>query len=122
LKLGDKVFEIEEFEANGRSPFGTWFDRLDSVPAAKIVIALTRLKAGQHSNVKSVGSGVKEYKIDFGPGYRIYFGIDGDNLIILLFGGDKKTQGKDIEKAKKYWQNYKDRKKKEVKHGSYKEV
>jgi putative addiction module killer protein len=122
LELGDKVFEIEEFEANGRSPFGTWFDRLDSVPAAKIVIALTRLKAGQHSNVKSVGSGVKEYKIDFGPGYRIYFGIDGDNLIILLFGGDKKTQGKDIEKAKKYWQNYKDRKKKEVKHGSYKEV
>jgi putative addiction module killer protein len=120
--MGDKVFEIEEFEANGRSPFGTWFDRLDSVPAAKIVIALTRLKAGQHSNVKSVGSGVKEYKIDFGPGYRIYFGIDGDNLIILLFGGDKKTQGKDIEKAKKYWQNYKDRKKKEVKHGSYKEV
>lgn len=120
--MGDKVFEIEEFETNGRSPFGTWFDRLDSVPAAKIVIALTRLKAGQHSNVKSVGSGVKEYKIDFGPGYRIYFGIDGDNLIILLFGGDKKTQGKDIEKAKKYWQDYKNRKKKEVKHGSYKEV
>jgi putative addiction module killer protein len=120
--MGDKVFEIDEFETNGRSPFGTWFDRLDSVPAAKIVIALTRLKAGQHSNVKSVGSGVMEYKIDFGPGYRIYFGIDGDNLIILLCGGDKKTQGKDIEKAKKYWQDYKDRKKKEVKHGSYKEV
>ena len=120
--MGDKVFEIEEFETNGRSPFGTWFDKLDSVPAAKIVIALTRLKVGQHSKVKSVGGGVKEYKIDFGPGYRIYFGMDGDNLIILLCGGDKKTQGKDIEKSKIYWQDYKDRKKKEVKHGTYKEV
>jgi putative addiction module killer protein len=119
--MGDKVFEIEEFETNGHSPFGTWFDKLDSVPAAKIVIALTRLKLGQHSNIKSVGD-VKEYKINFGPGYRIYFGIDGNNLIILLCGGDKKTQVKDIEKAKKYWQDYKDRKKKEVKHGSYKEV
>ncbi|MGV8056870.1 MAG: type II toxin-antitoxin system RelE/ParE family toxin [Smithellaceae bacterium] len=120
--MSDKLFEIEEFETNGCSPFGTWFDRLDSVPAAKIVIALTRLKAGQHSNVKSVGSGVAEYKIDFGPGYRIYFGIDGDKLIILLFGGDKKTQRKDIERAKKYWQDYKDKKKKEIKHGSYKEI
>jgi putative addiction module killer protein len=83
---------------------------------------LTRLRTGQHSNVRSVGSGVAEYKIDFGPGYRIYFGIDGDKLIILLCGGDKKTQRKDIEKAKKYWQDYKDRKKKEVKHGSYKKV
>jgi putative addiction module killer protein len=114
--------EIEEFETNGRSPFGSWFDRLDSVPAAKIVIALTRLKTGHLSNVKSVGSGVAEYKIGSGPGYRIYFGIDGDKLIILLCGGDKKTQKKDIERAKKYWQDYKDRKKKEIKHGSYKEV
>jgi putative addiction module killer protein len=120
--MGDKIFEIEEFETNGRSPFGIWFDGLDSVRAAKIVIALTRLKAGQHSNVESVGSGVAEYKIDFGPGYRIYFGIDGDKLIILLCGGAKKTQRKDIEKAKKYWQDYRERKKKEVKHGSYKEV
>ena len=66
--MGNKLFEIEEFETNGRSPFGIWFDRLDSVPAAKIVIALTRLKTGQHSNVKSVGSGVAEYKIAFVPG------------------------------------------------------
>jgi putative addiction module killer protein len=120
--MSDKLFKIEELEINGRSPFGTWFDRLDSAPAAKIVIALTRLKAGQHLNVKSVGSGVAEYKIDFGPGYRIYFGIDGNQLIILLCGGDKKTQEKDIEKAKKYWRDYKDRKKKEIKHGPYKEV
>ena len=120
--MGGKLYEIEELDRNGRSPFGIWFDGLNYEAAAKITVALARLEAGQHSNVKFIGSGVSEYKIDFGPGYRIYFGNDGNKLIILLCGGDKKTQSKDIEKAKKYWQDYKDRKKKEVKHGSYKEV
>jgi putative addiction module killer protein len=110
----DGVFEIEEFETSGRSPFGLWFDSLHATAAAKVTIALMRLQAGYHSNVKSVGSGIAEYKIDFGPGYRIYFGKDGNKLIILLCGGNKKTQKKDIEKAKKYWQDYKNRKKQEV--------
>jgi putative addiction module killer protein len=69
------------------------------------------LQYGNFSNVRSVGSGVSEYKIDFGPGYRIYFGRDGYTLIILLTGGTKKTQSKDIEKAKIFWQEYKARKK-----------
>jgi putative addiction module killer protein len=59
------------------------------------------------SKVKSVGEGVLEYKIDFGPGYRVYFGRDGDVLVILLTGGTKKRQGRDIETAAAYWRNYK---------------
>ena len=120
--MADKLFDIEELEINGRSLFGMWFHSLDSVPAAKIVVALTRLEVGKHSNVKPIGSGAFEYKIDFGPGYRIYFGNDRNKSIILLCGGNKKTQSKDIEKAKKYWQDYKDRKKQEVKDGSHKKI
>ena len=66
------------------------------------------------SNVKGVGAGVFEYRIDFGPGYRIYFGKDGDRLVILLAGGTKKRQNADITAAKVYWQDYKRRKRKEV--------
>lgn len=62
------------------------------------------------SNVKGVGTGVYEYRIDFGPGYRNYFGKDGDQLVILLAGGTKKRQGADIAAAKEFWQDYKQRK------------
>ena len=64
---------------------------------------------GNLSSVKSIGSGVLEYKIDFGPGYRIYFGRDGDRLVILLAGGTKKRQQQDIVNAKAYWQDYRQR-------------
>jgi putative addiction module killer protein len=105
------MFQIEEYETlEGRSPFGGWFDRLDAIAAARITTAVTRLQEGKISNVKPVGAGVSEYKVDFGPGYRIYFGQDGERLIILLCGGYKKAQQKDIERAKAYWQEYKVRK------------
>lgn len=112
--MDNSFYEVEEFEIEGRSPFGSWFSDLDAIAAAKVTVSITRLQEGNHSNVKYIGSGVAEYKIDFGPGYRIYFGKDGSKLIILLCGGDKKTQSKDIKKAKKYWQDYKSRKKQEV--------
>lgn len=111
---GDAILKLEEFMIRGRSPFGSWFDGLEAVTAAKITVALTRLQMGNVSNVKPVGGGVSEYKIDFGPGYRMYFGKDGEKLIILLCGGDKKSQKNDIAKAREYWQQYKDRKKQEV--------
>jgi len=66
--MADELLEIEEFETSGRSPFGLWFDSLHATAAAKVTIALMRLQAGYLSNIKSVGSGVAEYKIDFGPG------------------------------------------------------
>lgn len=102
----------EYIEKNGQSPFARWFEDLDSVAAAKITTALYRLEQGNYSNVKSVGEGVLEYKIDFGPGYRIYFGKDGLELIILLGGGSKKKQNKDISLAKQKWDEYKQCKRK----------
>jgi putative addiction module killer protein len=70
-----------------------------------------RIGQGNLSNVKSVGAGIYEYKLDFGPGYRIYFGKDGDDVVILLGGGTKKRQQKDINDAIARWQDYKRRKK-----------
>ncbi len=70
------------------------------------------MENGNFSNVKSVGQGVHEYKLDFGPGYRIYFGRDGDKIVVLLGGGTKKRQSRDIQTAQTLWQEYKQRKKK----------
>jgi putative addiction module killer protein len=89
-------------------------DDLNPTAAAKVVIALTRLSQGNFSNVRSVGSGVHEYKIDFGPGYRIYFGREGERSILLLGGGTKKRQQKDIADALSRWQDYKQRRKQEI--------
>ena len=95
---------------NGLSVFGKWFSDLDAQAAAKVATALYRLEQGNFSNAKSVGQGVSEYKIDFGPGYRIYFGRDGNTLVILLGGGSKKTQSRDIKNAQSAWAKYKDEK------------
>lgn len=104
--------DIREYETeDGRSPFAEWFDDLDATAAAKVTTALTRLGQGNTSNVKGVGSGVFEVKIDFGPGYRVYFGKDGQEIVILLGGGTKKKQQRDIKNAQDCWQDYKDRKK-----------
>ena len=73
--------------------------------------AIVRLEQGNFSNVKPVGSGVSEYRVDFGPGYRVYFGWDGDQIIILLGGGTKKRQQRDINLAIERWLDYKRRKK-----------
>lgn len=102
---------IVEYETEpGESPFGRWFDNLNAPAAAKVTVALIRLGKGNTSNVESVGGGVFESKIDFGPGYRVYFGFDGKELVILVGGGSKKRQDKDIAIAKDHWQNYKNRK------------
>ncbi len=82
---------VVEYLKDGESVFGRWFNILDAHASAKVTTALYRLEQGNFSNVKSVGKGVSEYKIDFGPCYRIYFGQDGYELVILLGGGSKKT-------------------------------
>ncbi len=105
------MMKIREYiDAAGSSPFEKWFASLNNMAAAKITTALYRLEQGNISNVKSLGAGILEYKIDFGPGYRIYFGKDGSELIILLAGGTKKQQSKDITTAKERWAAYKARK------------
>jgi putative addiction module killer protein len=102
---------VEYLEPGGASPFAKWFVRLDAVAAAKVAMALYRMEQGNLSNVKPVGQGVAEYRIDFGPGYRLYIGQDGDVLIILLGGGTKKGQNADIQQAQQRWRDYKARKK-----------
>ena len=105
---------LEYLDEKGLSPFENWFNKINAQAAAKVTTALVRLESGNTSNTKSVGGGVYELKIDFGPGYRVYFGYDGPKVVILLAGGTKKRQEKDIETAKKRWNNYKERKKKEI--------
>ena len=110
------MVEVREFlDEEGSSPYGKWFNRLNAVAAAKVATAIHRMEQGNFSNVKGVGAGVYEYRIDFGPGYRIYFGKDGDQLVILLAGGTKKRQDADVAAAKEFWQDYKRRKRREVK-------
>ncbi len=82
------MLELRYYVASdGRTPFADWFADLDSTARAKVAAALARMEQGNLSKVKSVGQGVLEYRIDFGPGYRVYFGRDGDVLVILLTGG-----------------------------------
>jgi putative addiction module killer protein len=102
---------LEYIAASGQRPFRRWFDELDAAAAAKVTIALARIERGNLSNVKGVGEGVLECRIDFGPGYRIYFGRDGDVLIILLAGGTKQRQSRDIAAARERWADYRRRKK-----------
>ena len=104
----------EYIDSGGRSPYARWFNRLNAQAAAKVATALVRLDMGNLSGVKGVGAGVFEHRIDFGPGYRIYFGKDGETLIILLGGGTKKHQQQDIEAARSHWQDYKRRKRQEA--------
>lgn len=100
------AYETED----GRIPFQKWFDDLDAIAAAKVFVSLTRLEAGNTSSLKSVGGGVLEQRIDFGPGYRVYLGLDGDTLVILLAGGTKQRQQRDIGDALARWHDYKMRK------------
>ena len=96
---------------DGQDLFDGWFAALDPQAKAKITARLVRMKNGNFSNVKGVGEGVFEKKIDWGPGYRIYFGKDGKALIILLGGGSKARQDRDIQNVRERWKEYARRKK-----------
>ena len=97
----------------GRNPFERWFDKLDDGTQARVTVSLDRLERGNLSAAKGVGAGVLELRLDFGPGYRVYFGKDGERLVILLGGGSKKRQQADIATAQALWQEYKERKREE---------
>jgi putative addiction module killer protein len=113
--LPSNPVEVLEYLARGgHSPYAEWFDSLNPPAAAKVASAVARLSQGNVSNVKSVGSGVHEYRIDFGADYRMYFAKDGERVVLLLGGGTKKRQQKDIANALVRWQDYKRRKKQET--------
>lgn len=100
---------LEYLDLQSRSPFAAWFEGLHAVASAKVATALYQLSAGNWSKVKGVGAGVFERKIDAGPGYRIYFGKDGNRLVILLGGSTKQRQQQAIETAKERWADYRRR-------------
>jgi len=94
----------------GKIPFKDWLDNLKDVFArAKIRVALDRIRLGNFGRAKSIGEGVHELKIDFGPGYRVYYALAGDAIVLLLLGGEKASQSKDIVRAKQYWKEFKRR-------------
>ena len=104
------MIEIREYlDDRGRSPFGRWFDSLDASAAVRVRTSLARMEAGNLSNIRGVGNGVLECRINVGPGYRVYFGRDGDTLIVLLGGGTKTRQQRDIDDARQLWQEYRRR-------------
>ena len=103
----DGSFEIREYIEAGRSPFAEWFNDLDAVTAARVDKYVRRLEAGNFGTAKSLREGVFEMRLDFGPGYRVYYGREGRNIIILLSGGSKRRQDADIAAAVELWKRYK---------------
>lgn len=107
------MIRIEEYVSDGSSPFRKWFDGLDVQAAVGVAVAIERLADGNTSNVKPIGEGAAELKINRGPGYRVYFGWDGKVLVILLGGGTKRRQQNDIDAALRRWRDYRKRKRRE---------
>ena len=102
--------EVRRYQTvDGRRPIVEWLDGLrDAAGRGRITARLERLNAGLLGDWKAIGDGLCELRIDTGPGYRVYYATDG-NAIILLYGGDKSTQVRDIERAYGYWKDYKTR-------------
>lgn len=105
------AFEIKEFFESGHSPFADWFNALDAVTAARIDKYIRRLEAGNFGAAKALNEGIFELRLDFGPGYRVYYGREGKTIIILLGGGSKRRQSIDIASAIERWKKYKNSKK-----------
>ena len=101
-----EIYVTEE----GRAHFTEWLDSLRDIRGrVKIRTRLDRVQLGNFGDRASVGEGVEELRIDFGPGYRVYFGQAGTKVVLLLCGGDKSTQTQDILQAKSYWKDYQKR-------------
>ena len=100
--------ELREYlTETGHNPFREWLHSLrDQQARARIRVRLNRVRLGNLGDCKPVGEGVLELRMDFGPGYRVYIGQHGEILVILLCGGDKRTQTRDITTAKEYWKSY----------------
>lgn len=103
--------EIREYQTrDGRRPLSEWIDALrDRSARARVLARVDRLSAGLRGDWKTVGRGVFELRIDHGPGYRVYCGAEGEKLVLLLCGGDKRRQKEDIETAHDYWKDYQER-------------
>ena len=106
------AIRVEEYvRENGDTPYKAWFDRLDAAAAAKVATAKVRLSLGNAGSLKSLGAGLTEVRIDWGPGLRVYLAQDGNTLVVLFGGGTKRTQPSDIATARGLLAEYKARKK-----------
>jgi putative addiction module killer protein len=101
-----KLTVLEYLTRDGINPFRSWLERLDVPTRQRIQARVFRFQLGNLGDHKSIGGGVWEARLDFGPGYRIYFGKEGSKIILLLLGGDKSSQPKDIERAQLSWSRY----------------
>ena len=91
---------------NGKDAFGEWLLKQNANVIARVQQRIDRMRRGNFGDHKGLGSGISELRIDYGPGYRVYYGRDGENVVILLAGGTKKRQGRDIKQARTYWNAY----------------
>ncbi|MEO1134659.1 MAG: type II toxin-antitoxin system RelE/ParE family toxin [Cyanobacteria bacterium J06639_1] len=96
----------EYVKANGVNPYRMWLQTLDLKVRARVQARITRFESGNLGDRKFVGRGVWEARFTFGSGYRVYFGLDGQEIVLLLLGGDKRSQTKDIANAQLYWADY----------------
>jgi len=108
--MSDTPYTLKHYlDDNGEAPFIKWMSNLrDRNAHARVSARLNRLKLGNFGDVKALGDGVNELKIDYGPGYRVYYAMSGKTVVLLLIGGDKTTQDRDIETAKAYWKRQKE--------------
>lgn len=106
--MAEPAYQLEYYQKeSGSIPFSEWLESLrDRTTISRIRIRLGRVRLGNFGTIKPVGDGVSEFKIDHGPGYRVYYAMTGKTVVLLLIGGDKSSQSKDIETAKRYWQDY----------------
>ena len=104
--MTDTPYNLQYYlEDDGTAPFTEWLSNLrDRDAHARISARLNRVKLGNFGIIKALGDGVSEIKIDYGPGYRLYYAMNGKTIVLLLIGGDKSTQKQDIKLAKTYWQ------------------
>jgi putative addiction module killer protein len=98
----------EYLTPQGRSPFRDWLKSLDIAVQARIQATVLRFEGANLGDHKAIGGGVWEARLDFGPGYRLYFGKDGDAVILILAGGDKSSQTRDIAAARRYWADFRE--------------
>jgi len=98
-------------DSNGKAPFSAWINALADIKGrAKIRERIARLRLGNMGDCEPIGEGISELRIHYGPGYRVYFGQDGNEIVVLILGGSKRTQNQDIKTAKVLWKDYKERK------------
>lgn len=106
--MNNKEVIIYQTES-GKEPYSEWFEKLELKTQTRIIARLERVELGFYGDYKNLKDGVNELRFITHSGYRIYFGEDSNKIVVLLIGGDKSTQNKDIKKAKEYWKDYKER-------------